>query len=121
VKDADRIAVRIPALCGGFTKDEAKRVLEVSVQEQQQVVGTLPSLLKQRHEVLPNPGSAEKLQSPTDTKPHVALIPGSKKRSKNLIKIDMSDSYDKTIGPLKGPRKPTKPPPEVEILGAVAG
>jgi len=121
VKDADRIAVRIPALCGVLTQDDAKRVLEVSVQEQQHVVGTLPSLLKQRHNVLPHPGSVEKLQSPTDTKPHVELIPGSKKRSKNLINLNMSDSYDKTIGPLKDSRKSTKPPPEVEILGAVAG
>lgn len=39
VKDADRIALRIPALCGILTKDDARRVLEVSVQEQQQVVG----------------------------------------------------------------------------------
>ncbi len=121
VKDADRIAVRIPALCGVLTKDDAQRVLEISVQEQQQVVGALPSLLKQRHEVLPNPGSLEKLHSQADTKPHIELIPGSKNRSKNLININISDGYDETIGPSKNSRKSAKPPPEVEILGAAAG
>ena len=121
VKDADRIALRIPALCGVLTKDDARRVLAVSVQEQQQVLGALPSLLKQRRQVLPNPGSLETLQSPTDTKKHVELMPGSEKRSNNLINITILNSYDETIGPSKDARKPAKPPPEVAILEAVAG
>ena len=121
VKDANRIALRIPALCGVITQDEARRVLAVRVQEQQQLVGALPSLLKQRREVLPHPGALEKIQPPADTKNPVELIPGSKKRSKSLINFDISNSYDKIIGPLKDSRKPAKSPPEVEIGEAVAG
>lgn len=121
VKDANRIALRIPALCGVVTPDDARRVLAVSVQEQQQVVGALPSLLKQRREVLPKPGALETIQSPADAKKPVGLIPGSKKRSKNLINLNISNSYDEFIGPLQDSRKPAKPPPEAEILQAVAG
>lgn len=121
VKDVNRIALRIPALCGVVTQDEARRVLEVSVQEQQHVVGALPSLLKQRRDVLPHPGSLEQLQSPADAKKPVELIPRSKKRSKNVINLTISNGYDKTLGPLKEARKPAKSPPEVEIMEAAAG
>jgi hypothetical protein len=71
--------------------------------------------------VLPNPGSLGKLQSQADAKQHIELIPGSKKRSKNLINTIILNSYDEIIGPLKDLMKPAKPPPEVEISGAAAG
>ena len=34
IKDADRIALRLPALCGTPTREEAEQVLEISVAEQ---------------------------------------------------------------------------------------
>jgi hypothetical protein len=99
IKDAHRIALRIPALCGELTRKDAQSVLEISVQDQQQVVESLPSLIKQRRQVLPHPGCLEKIQ-PDDEKQNLELIQGSKKRSKKLITPGISNSYDKITVPL---------------------
>lgn len=82
MKDANRIALRIPSLCGKLTPEDAKRVLSISVKEQQKVEDSLPSLTKQRRMVLPKPENLEKLKS-NDNTPFLELIPRPKKRSKN--------------------------------------
>jgi hypothetical protein len=51
-QDAARIALRLPALCGLPTREEAEQVLDVSVARQQEVTGQFISLTKQRREVL---------------------------------------------------------------------
>jgi hypothetical protein len=61
VKDADRIAARLPVFCGTLTEDDARKVLEVSVEQQQQIFKEQSSLTKQRRDVLPNPGTLETL------------------------------------------------------------
>jgi hypothetical protein len=61
VKDADRIAARLPVFCGTFTKDDAGKVLEVSVEQQKDVFKQQSSLTKQRRDVLPHPGTLETL------------------------------------------------------------
>ncbi len=84
IKDANRIAARLPALCGQLTEQDAQRVLDVSVAEQQKVMGPLPSPTQQRREVLPNPGRLETLAQARANHP-LELIPRAKNRSKNPI------------------------------------
>lgn len=109
-KDANRIAVHLPALCGQLTEQDAQRVLEVSVAEQEKVMGPLPSLTQQRREVLPNPGRLETLtQAQADH--HLELIPGAKNRSKKPIILNISDHYEKTHGPVLNVEKTFIPPP----------
>jgi hypothetical protein len=82
IKDADRLALYLPAFCGQLSQADAARVLEVSVAQQQEVMGSVSSLSKQRRQVLPNPGSLERLFE-EDRHHHVALLAGSKNRSKS--------------------------------------
>ena len=98
IKDADRIATRLPALCGVPTRAEAEGVLGISVAEQNEITGSFTSLMKQRREVLPNPDRLECLGT-DHAKAHVELIPGAKNRSKNPEIVDLSTGYRKPYGP----------------------
>ncbi len=98
-KDANRIAARLPALCGQLTEQDAQRVLEVSVAQQEKVMGSVSSLTKQRREVLPNPGRLENLTR-GEADHNLELIPGAENRSKNPIILNISDHYTKTSGPM---------------------
>ena len=98
VKDANRIALRIPALCGRITKEDAQNVLNVSVKEQKQVTGNLPSLTKQRREILPNPGKLESVLSDSAVQ-DLTMMPGAKNRAKNEIILNISNSFMDTNGP----------------------
>jgi len=79
-KDAHRIALRLPALCGTPTREEARQVLAVRVAEQQEIPGRFPSLTKQRREGLPNPDALERLGM-EQAALHVERIPSAKNRS----------------------------------------
>ena len=114
IKDANRIALRLPAMCGELTREDAQKVLSISVKEQQRILGSLPSLTKQRRQVLPNPGFLNKILSDEENQ-NLELIPRSKKQSKNLINPNITMDYQKTMGPFIGLEKQTKPPPEVEV------
>ncbi len=85
-KDAGRIALRIPALCGIPTREEARQVLQVSVAQYTEIIAQFTSLTKQRRDVLPNP---DRLESLIDTQTHLELIPSSKNRPKiqNIVPI----------------------------------
>jgi hypothetical protein len=98
IKDAHRIALRLPALCGTPTREEAEQVLEVSVAEQQEFTGRFPSLTKQRREVLPNPDALERLGE-TQAHPHLELIPSAKNRSNDQKTLNLSISYKEACGP----------------------
>lgn len=111
IKDANRMALRIPALCGALTEEDVSRVLSVSVREQQKITASLPSLTRQRRAVLPNPGSLEKIIT-EGKKRNLELIPRAKKRSDNLINLSTARDYNEVTGP---PAVPEKPPPEVKI------
>ncbi len=76
-KDANRIAQRIPALCGELTKQDAENVLSISVKEQKDIVSSTPSLTRQRLEVLGHVGCINKITC-DDEKPNFELIYGSK-------------------------------------------
>ncbi len=77
IKDANRIAQRIPALCGKLTRQDAENVLNISVKEQKERVGTMPSLIRQRRKVLSSKGCIESIKL-DDEKPNLELIIGSK-------------------------------------------
>ncbi len=97
-QDAARIALRLPALCGLPTREEAEQVLDVSVARQQEVTGQVISLTKQRREVLGHPERLERL-SITQGTPHVELIASPKNRSNHHNIVQISTSYEKLYGP----------------------
>lgn len=96
-KDANRIALRIPALCGEVTRKDVQSVLGVSVKCQQEIEANLNSLTKQRRAILPNPGSLN--VGLTNVIQNIELIPESKKREKITKIINISDRCKKATGP----------------------
>ncbi len=99
IKDAGRIAIRIPALCGTPTKAEAEQSLKITVAEQQEIINCFPSLTKQRREVLSNPDRIETLRTAEQAHTHIELIPSAKNRSKNLEIVHLSTCYGGNSGP----------------------
>src|SRR5712691_3252244 len=97
IKDAGRIALRLPALCGTPTQEEARQVLEVSVAEQQETTGRFTSLTKQRREVLPNPSRLERLGM-DQAGIQVERIPRSKNRSNHQETVNISNGYKEICG-----------------------
>ena len=120
IKDANRIALRIPAMCGELRRKDAQMVLDISVKEQQKIVAPLPSLTKQRRDLLPNPGCLDKVLT-DETKKDLELIPGSKKRSKNLINLNITDPYKKPIGTSTESEKRAVPFPKLKIFKTLTG
>ena len=84
IKDANRIATRLSALCGAFTMDEAQKVAGITVQQQHELMNT-DTLIKQRQQVLAHPGQLETLSYRAEKK-QIELLPGSK----NRVKIDVT-------------------------------
>ena len=98
IKDAGRMALRLPAFCGAPTREEAQQVLEVSVAQHQAITAQWTSLTQQRREVLPNPDALESL-STDQASIHVARIPRAKNRSHDQEIANLSSSYQKSQGP----------------------
>ena len=115
IKDANRISLRVPALCGELTREDAKRVLNISVKEQCKIESSLSSLTKQRRQVLPNPGCLYKIEL-DEAKQELELIPRPKKQAKNLITFNISANYKKTAGLLININFQAKPPPKIQIV-----
>jgi hypothetical protein len=92
-QDAARIALRLPALGGLPTREEAEQVLEVSVARQQELTAQVISLTKQRREVLGHPERLDRL-SLDRANPHVALIARPKNRSNYQEIIHISNGYE---------------------------
>ncbi len=97
-QDAARIALRLPALCGAPTREEAEQVLEVSVARQQEVSDQFVSLTKQRREVLGHPERLERL-SEDHRAARVELMPGPKSRSNHEPIINLSMGCKNRYGP----------------------
>jgi len=97
-QDAARIALRLPALCGVATREEAEQVLEVSVARQQEVSAPLISLTKQRREVLGHPERLERL-SEHQGAVQVELMPSPKSRSNGESILNLSMDYQNRYGP----------------------
>jgi hypothetical protein len=101
-KDASRIAIHLPALCGTLSREEAARVLEISVAERREIIGCVPSLTKQRREVLNKKQELESLGR-EHVAPHIELIPRAKKRVNNTKKYEISNCYTEDHGPHSQP------------------
>jgi hypothetical protein len=119
IKDANRIGLRLPALCGHLTKQDAQRVLEISVKEQQQVMESFPSLVKQRRLILPHPGMLDEINTDKEKK-YLELLPWSKNQSKNIININTSNSYKNRSVPLLSAKKDIKQEQNVDKIRTVA-
>lgn len=92
-KDANRIAQRIPVLCGTLTRQDAENVIRISVKEQREWSCSSPSLTKQRRDVLSGGGCLEKL--PTDDGNHdIELIVGSKAGQNAPRSVNKSVCYE---------------------------
>ena len=108
IKDANRIAMRLPAFCRTFTLDDAQKILKVTVKQQAELMsGT--TLVKQRKQVLEHPGTLHTLANSSEIK-QVELIPKSKNRENchvtncNIYKIDsFSGTSNNHIFPVHDP------------------
>jgi hypothetical protein len=98
IKDANRIALRLPALWGTPTPAEAKQVIKISVAEEQQITGRFTSLVKHRREVLPHPDRLDSL-STEQTGAHLELIAGAKNRENSGEILHLPVPYKKPHGP----------------------
>jgi hypothetical protein len=98
IKDPNRIALHIPALCGNLTPQDAQRAMKISTLELDDVLGKLTSLTKQRREILPNPGTIEQLADKT-AYTNVELLPGSKSWEKATVIPLQSCLQAKMTGP----------------------
>ena len=97
-QDAARIALRLPALCGAPTREEAEQVLGISVARQHELTGPFTSLTKQRREVLGHGKDLERLgQSPGE--PHVELFARPKTRSNHAAIVHVSMECENQYGP----------------------
>jgi len=98
VKDANRIALRLPAFCGKLTEDAGKMVMNITVNKQLEIEKQLPSLTRQRREILPSPGIlADSLL--IESNHSLSLIPVPKSDQKSGDIIDITDYYDHDVGP----------------------
>jgi hypothetical protein len=97
-QDAARMALRLPALCGVPTREEAEQVLRVRVTRQLEWTGPLSSLTKQRREVLGHPERLESLSRNQGT-PHVELLPSPKTRSNHETIVPISTGCENPSGP----------------------
>jgi hypothetical protein len=98
IKDASRMALRLPAFCGAPTRQEARQVLEVSVAEQKAITAQCTSLTQPRREVLPHPAALESLGK-DQAAIHVELIPSPQNRSNDQKIVNLSNSYQDAHGP----------------------
>jgi hypothetical protein len=103
-QDAARIALRLPALCGAPTREEAEQVLGISVARQHEITGHFTSLTKQRREVL---GQGKELESlgQSQGEPHVERLPSPKNRSNHAAIVNLSMDCENQYGPHLAPQQ----------------
>lgn len=99
IKDVNRIALRLPALTGELTSEDVHHMLHIRVKDQQAILGHLPSLIRQRQDILPHPGRLEDLSGQRDPPTDLVLLPGSKTRINTAIIPYLSAGYDQSTGP----------------------
>ncbi len=92
-QDAARIALRLPALGGVPTREEAEQVLEVRVARQQEITDQFISLTQQRRDVLGHPERLESLNQ-NQGAPQVELMPSPKNRSNHDLILNISTSCE---------------------------
>jgi hypothetical protein len=103
-QDAARMALRLPALCGAATREEAGQVLEISVARQHAITGQFISLTKQRREVLGHRKALESLVW-SQGEAHVELLPRPKNRSNHAAIVKLSMGCEDQQGPHRVPQQ----------------
>jgi hypothetical protein len=103
-QDASRLALRLPALCGAPTREEAQEVLRVSVARQRELTAQFTSLTQQRREVFGHPERLETLGL-SQGQSYVELIPRAKNRENHETIVNISKGYKNRYGPHIGPEK----------------
>ena len=103
-QDAARIALRLPALCGAPTREEAEQVLGISVARQHEITGQYTSLTKQRREILGHGKELESLGQRHGT-PRVELLPSPKNRSNHTAIVNLSMTCENQYGPHLAPQQ----------------
>jgi hypothetical protein len=105
-QDAARMALRLPALCGVPTREEAAQVLEVSVARQHDLTRRVTAWTKQRREGLSHPERLERVGLHQE-QPHVERRARSKNRSNDNAIVKRSITDEKRYGPqLASPDEP---------------
>ena len=92
------MALRLPALCGAPTREEAHQVLEISVARQHKITGQCTSLTKPRREVLGHRKALESLGQRQGAA-HGALFPSPKNRSNHAAIVNLSTGCEDQHGP----------------------
>lgn len=103
-QDAARIALRLPALCGAPTRQEAEKVLAVTVARQHEFTAQFTSLTQQRREVLGHPERLEGLGRMQGS-PHLELLPSPQNRSNHDAIVNLSMGCENQQGPHQRPRQ----------------
>ena len=98
IKAANRIAQRIPVLCGEITRQDAENVLGISVKEQREWSCSSPSLMKQRRDVFSDGGGLEKIPTAVGHQ-NIELIVGSKTGQKVPFVAGKSVPYENNSEP----------------------
>jgi hypothetical protein len=114
VKDANRMALRIPALCGLPTPEEAQQVLEITVAQQHALTDGVSSLTKQRRQMRAEPHHLEQLGNGRD-QGNVELIPPGKDRSDRSNIIYLPHGYKEVEGLL--PQRHEVSPTQATVVG----
>jgi len=114
VKDANRMALRIPALCGLPTPEEAQQVLEITVAQQHALTDGVSSLTKQRRQMRAEPHHLEQLGNGRD-QGNVELIPPGKDRSDRSNIIYLPNGYKEVEGLL--PQRHEVSPTQATVVG----
>jgi hypothetical protein len=97
-QDAARIALRLPALCGAPTREEAAQVLGISMARPHEITEQCPSLTKQRREVLGHRKALESLGR-SHGKAHAELLPSPQNRSNHATIVNLSTGCEDQHGP----------------------
>ena len=103
-QDTARIALRLPALCGAPTREEAEQVLGISVARQHEITGQCTSLTTQRREVLGHGTELESLGQSLG-EPHVERLPSPKNRSNHAAIVNLSRACENQYGPHLAPQQ----------------
>jgi len=99
VKDANRIALRLPAFCGSVNRESARMAMGVTVKEQQEVENKLLSLTRQRRKILPTSGSLTDSLS-TEFDCGLTLLPVPKNDEKSKDVTDITANFEQLGGPV---------------------
>jgi hypothetical protein len=113
-KDANRMALRIPALCGLPTPEDAQQVLEITGEQQHALTAGVSSLTKQRRQMRAEPHDLEQLGNGRD-QGNVALIPPGKDRSDRSNIIYLPNGYKEVEGLL--PQRHEVSPTQATVVG----